>query len=251
MATPDDLDAYLYGLLHRGTRGDVAHYLDVCREAAHVLELGCGDGRIAVPLAAEGIRVTGIDRDPARLDAARRRAASDPRVPPGALTLVAGDMTSFDLEARFDRILIPFNGLYCLEDDDEVRECLLRVHAHLVPGGTLWLDVYPVEPSDAPPPGREPGPPTFLTEIVDGDRRVRVFESDRWQAEDQRIDVEYRFLIRDPSGAETRTQHIRHRYLTRDEIRAGLETAGFSAITVRSGFDGADRGGPWVVSATR
>lgn len=247
---PDQLDAYLYGLLHRGTAGDVAHYRTVCAGVGRVLELGCGDGRIAVPLAAHGLRVTGLDRDVARLDEARH-AASVARVPDAFLRLVQGDMASFDLGERFDRVLIPFNGLYCLDDEAAVHACLERSRAHLVSGGMLWFDVYRVDPEDAPPAGRDPGPPVFLTEIRDGGRTVRVFETDAWDPGNQRIDVEYRFLIRDGDGTSTRSQRIRHRYLTRDQIVTALAATGFGDIRIRSGFDADADGGPWVVSAVR
>lgn len=74
-----------------------------------VLEPGCGSGRMFAPLAARGLIVTGIDRSAAMVERARARNAG---------TAVLGDMTDFDIGARFDGAICPINTLGHLSHDE-------------------------------------------------------------------------------------------------------------------------------------
>ena len=120
----DDRDAYgrvtarhyddAYATL-RGGSGDAAFYLALARECGGpVLELGCGTGRVLLPIARAGILCTGLDRSEAMLDALRAKA------PPANLNLVRGRMQDFDLgDARFALVTAPFRAfqhLYAVED---------------------------------------------------------------------------------------------------------------------------------------
>ncbi|MBC7172885.1 MAG: class I SAM-dependent methyltransferase, partial [Polyangiaceae bacterium] len=109
--------AELYAALHRGTEGDVDFYLRACSGQERVLELGCGYGRVLEPLAAMGHRVVGIERDPELAAIAREAVA------PYGGRVIVGDMTSFELDELFDRVIVPFNGIYCLLDRDAVQRC--------------------------------------------------------------------------------------------------------------------------------
>jgi SAM-dependent methyltransferase len=101
-----------------------------------VLDLCCGSGRHALPLAARGYTVTGIDRDPAALAEARRQTT-------GAATFVQGDMR--DLAALAPG---PFDALICMWQsfgyfDDATNAAVLRQIAEtLRPQGRLILDIY-------------------------------------------------------------------------------------------------------------
>jgi SAM-dependent methyltransferase len=97
-----------------------------------VLELACGTGRIARPLADRGATVVGLDIDPQMLAAATRH----PRV-----HLVRGDMRRFAFAARFDVVAIPYNGLQLLLDDADRLACLRCAAGHLAEGGVVAFEV--------------------------------------------------------------------------------------------------------------
>src|SRR5687767_5211423 len=86
---------------------DIPFYVGLAQEAAAagqaVLELGCGTGRVTLPIAEAGVEVVGVDSAPAMLDVARQKAAGreNPR-------WVEADMTSFRLDQRFGLAIIPF-----------------------------------------------------------------------------------------------------------------------------------------------
>ncbi len=106
-----------------------------------MLELGCGTGRIAVPIAADGHRVVGLDRSAAMLDRGRRRAA-------GANAQVdyrEADMRQFELEETFRLVLIPFNSFLLLEPEQR-SSCLSCIRRHLAAGGRLAVDVFQPDP---------------------------------------------------------------------------------------------------------
>src|SRR5690606_39167723 len=102
---------------------DVPFYIDLAREAAAaghpVLELGCGTGRVTIPVARAGVEVVGLDNAPAMLDVARRKAGGAP-IP----RWVLGDMADFRLEERFGLVLIPFRSFLLLLTVEEQKRCL-------------------------------------------------------------------------------------------------------------------------------
>lgn len=237
-------DAHLYRLLHRGNPGDVEFYRDVCADAASVLELGCGDGRIAVPLAAAGLRVTGLDDHPVMLAEARRRAAEAGV----ALHIVEGDMADFDLGARFDRVIIPYTALYCL-DAPRRHAALCTIARHLTPRGRVALDVYPGD-SLLEREAFEDDEAEWIDELYDPtqDAIVEVWESDRHDPVQRRMDVTYLHRICTPDGRAHVTEYtLTHHYLALAEIEPVFAAAGLWVRAMYGDFGG----GPATANAER
>jgi len=99
-----------------------------------ILELGCGTGKLSIPLAKAGFSVTGLDISPALL---RFAASKD-----GNVRWIEGDMRDFDLEDRFALIMLPSNNLCHLHTVEDFQGCMSSVKRHLLPGGTLVIDVF-------------------------------------------------------------------------------------------------------------
>jgi SAM-dependent methyltransferase len=131
-------------------RGDVAFYPRWARKAGGpVLELGCGTGRVSIPLARAGFDVTGLDLSPHMLAVARgkwiRLAGSRPPAHPqlpGAVRWVEGDMERFDLERRFRLIIIPFRAFQHLMTPEAQRRCLACVRRHLARDGRFIVHLF-------------------------------------------------------------------------------------------------------------
>ena len=166
------LDPLLYVALHSGTAGDVGFYLAqvLGEEALHlplealeeplelpsaeakraelsaqtpklsVLELGCGAGRVSLPLLEGGARVVGVDTHPGLLKLLEVTAQERGLEP--HLKLIEADMRTLNLKERFDVVLITYNTLYCALSWDEQVDCLARAAAHLKPQGRLLVDGY-------------------------------------------------------------------------------------------------------------
>ncbi len=105
-----------------------------------VLELGCGTGRVLVPLARRGFQVTGVDASQAMLERARQRAATEQVA--DSVTLVHQDMRGLDLDQRFNLAFAAANTFMDLPTADEQLAVLTYIRRHLNPGGLLLLDLF-------------------------------------------------------------------------------------------------------------
>jgi SAM-dependent methyltransferase len=105
----------------------------------HVLELGCGTGRIALPLGRAGVSLVGIDRSAPMLTRARqrvRRARLQARV-----RLVRGDIRQLPFRKRFAMVMAPYGILQSLLRERDLAATLKAVHAALEPGGTFGMEL--------------------------------------------------------------------------------------------------------------
>ena len=117
---------------------DVAHYLDLAREAdGPIVELMVGTGRVAIEVVREtGKPVLGIDSSPAMLEIARGRSAGLP------LELRLGDVRDLELEEPAALIYVPFRSLLHLRGWHEKRRVFERVAASLRPGGRFAFNAF-------------------------------------------------------------------------------------------------------------
>ncbi|MEM7157424.1 MAG: class I SAM-dependent methyltransferase [Myxococcota bacterium] len=227
--------APFYAALHRGTPGDLAHYRRLCKGASSVLELGCGYGRVVTSLAAPNRTIVGVEPDEQMLGLARDAVAGLPEEDRSGVTLIAGDMRTLDLGRRFDRVLVPFGGLYCMLDDRDLDAALATVARHLAPGGTAGFDVYRAddfhahaEPDDVPDDAHTP----LARVTVDG-TDYEVLERSTWDKPAQRIDASYLYV--DEVGRTIRGV-IEQRYLLQPQLEAALQRAGLELVEQRRDF---------------
>lgn len=134
--------------------GDLDLYLALARRAdGAVLELAAGSGRIAVPLAAAGHRVTGVDLDPAMLARARTRTATMTAAAPGPFEppeLIEADAIDVRLAraGSFGLAILALNSLFVLATRDAQRAALRTMTDHLAPGGLAVVDVWQPDAED-------------------------------------------------------------------------------------------------------
>src|SRR5437763_12174515 len=105
--------------------------------ASTILDLCCGHGRHAIPLAQRGYQVTG--QDLSELFLQRARAAADGQHV--GVCWVQDDMRSIHFENAFDAVINIFTAFGYLESDDEDRKVLVQVHKALKPGGVFLLEI--------------------------------------------------------------------------------------------------------------
>jgi ubiquinone/menaquinone biosynthesis C-methylase UbiE len=122
-------------------RRDVSFWRRVAAGArGRVLELGCGTGRIALPLARAGVTLVGIDRSAPMLARAARRAR-------GRLPLVRGDIRALPFGDReFSLVLAPYGVLQSLLRERDLAATLESVSRVLAPGGRFGIDLVPDVP---------------------------------------------------------------------------------------------------------
>lgn len=145
------------------------------------LELGVGTGRIAIPLTAAGVAVTGIESSAEMI---RRLAAKQGGE---RIEMVQGDFADVEVADRFPLVYLPFNTLFLLADQQRQVECLLNVSRALEPGGAFVLDCF------VPDPTRFDGEGTRMG--------VSSIASDRAHA--------YEMSIHDPVEQRVVSHHVR------------------------------------------
>jgi SAM-dependent methyltransferase len=134
-----DRIARLYDPWSASVVEDVAFYLEQARATGGpVVELGVGTGRVAVPLACDGVPVIGIDSSAGMLEVARERA----ELAGVELDLRLGDFRSPPVEGPVPLVIAPFRSLLHMETDADRRAVVQAVHRLLQPGGLFVFDVF-------------------------------------------------------------------------------------------------------------
>ena len=134
--------AEYYDLIHQGLPGEAEFYVgNAMRQGGRTLELGCGTGRLAIPMAMSGVDVVGLDNSKAMLDCCREKLAEIGDTP-GRLDLVQGDMRAFAFAGCFELAVIAYRTFMHLLTNEERRACLSAVHRHLAAGGVLMMNYW-------------------------------------------------------------------------------------------------------------
>jgi SAM-dependent methyltransferase len=174
LESPYDQIARLYDPWSRSVVEDVPFYLEEARRSGGpVVELGVGTGRIAVPIASDGIRVIGVDASRGMLEVCAERAALSGV---GAnLDLRVGDLREPPVHERVPLVICPFRSLLHMQNDEDRMKALRAARELLLPGGRFVFDVFTpsrddIEATHARWLEREPG----IFERADWDEDART-----------------------------------------------------------------------------
>jgi SAM-dependent methyltransferase len=118
---------------------DTAAEVALLAELAHggrALELGIGTGRVAIPLAARGVEVHGIDASPAMVERMRAKPGGD------AIAVTIGDMAEVPVEGQFALVFVVFNTFFQLYSQETQLRCFAHVADHLHPGGRFVIHAF-------------------------------------------------------------------------------------------------------------
>lgn len=180
-----------------------------------LLDLCCGYGRHALPLAQRGYRVTGVDRDAAAIVEARRRAAGAGATE-AALTYTVADMREVGrLPGAFDAVINMWQSLAYF-DDATNADLLRQIHEKLTQGGRFIVDMYNRDYFE-----RHQGESRQTINGVTVET-VSALHGDRWHSE---------LTYRDASG-ERGGDHMEWRIFSPDEFGAFAHECGFTLALV-------------------
>jgi SAM-dependent methyltransferase len=218
---------------------DVRYYVDLARDRVgpkgSVLEYGCGNGRIAIPMARLGVAVTGVDLSSDMLADFRARLANEDATTRSRIALRRGDMRNVSIGRRFELVLCPFNAFLHLYTREDVERFLARAKAHLAPGGELVFDVSIPEPLElARDPARAYHAPRFRHPTA-GDvvRYTERFDYDK-QRQILFVAMEFSPL----GGGDSWMTPLAHRQFYPQELEALLHYNGFEVARWFGDFSG-------------
>jgi SAM-dependent methyltransferase len=190
-----------------------------------VLDLCCGPGRHALPLAKRGFTVTGVDCTPFLLEKARKRAQAEHI----GIEWVLEDMRNFVRPGAYDLVINMFTSFGYFEDEDENLQVLRNIYQSLKAGGMCVIDVVAKERLARvfQPTTSERGPDGTLLmqrhEIVDDWTRIR----NEW------------ILIK---GDRAKTFTFQHTIYSGQELKTLLRQAGFGSVRLFGDLEGNEYG---------
>jgi hypothetical protein len=230
-------DPVYYTSTYARRKADVAFYERLAQAyRCPILEYGVGNGRIAIPMARAGARVTGLDHSAPMLRDLRRRLLEEPEEVRARVKLVRGDMRAKRLGQRFPIVICPFNAALHLYERRDVERFFARVREHMLPRGLFVCDLsLPMFEDLSRDPLRAYHAPRFrhptTGEVV---KNWEYFDYDRWR---QILFVSAVFEpVSRPGHAWT--VPLSHRQFFPQEWGALLHYNGFEVERVEGDFSG-------------
>lgn len=195
-----------------------------------VLELGCGTGRVAVPLAQSGLKVTGVDINDAMLAVAKKRMGSR-----RGLTLKRGDMTTLDLKQTFALVTVPLGGVQHLATLEDVTAAIAVLARHLEPGGVAVVDIEAPHRDDYDP---TPQPLVEHWTKPWGQGQVSKLVSVEARPSESIKDITWHFDVASKTGALSRiTTSFTFRTITLGEVTLAGRLAGLRMVAAFGDYE--------------
>lgn len=221
--------------------GDVEFYRRLARESGGpVLEVGCGTGRVAVALAADGHEVVGVDSSAPMLRLAENKRRSLPADAAGRLSYLEADMVTLALGRDFPLILTPSRVFQFALTTEAQRAALRALRSHLRPDGRLVLDLFDplldkvLPAADFPPRSGELVHPTSGNRVT-------------WEVSARYPDPARQLVVEDWTAREigasgdvlrSDVERLTLRWSLRSEMRLLFELEGLEVVAEYGDFQG-------------
>jgi SAM-dependent methyltransferase len=228
-----------FGLLYDSVpayneRADVGFYVEEAKRAGgRVLELGCGTGRILLPIARAGIdiEIVGLDSSGHMLERCREKLRAEDEAVQSRARLREADVRDFNLGEAFTLVIAPFRIMQHLTTIEDQLRCLAGVARHLQSHGRFVFDVFnPNFTRMVTHDDSETGDTPEFT-LPDGRTMRRNFRIRRVRWLDQVNEIELIYYLTDPDGREQRFVHaFDMRWYLAAELSHLLARAGFREV---------------------
>ncbi|MEO5941522.1 MAG: class I SAM-dependent methyltransferase [Candidatus Limnocylindrales bacterium] len=220
--------------------GDLDVYLAMARRTGGpILELGAGTGRIAVPLAAAGYRITAVDLDPAMLERAAAAAAAAGPAIEARIDLVEADLLDLRLPdaGTYALAFIALNTIFLLATRERQRHAFRTIAAHLAPSGVAVVDIWLPDTDDL---ARFDGRLIFEYERRDPETGTTVTKVAAARHDPTSAVIELTSIFEEGRSGEPAVRWIRRdalRLIGADELRAMAEDAGLEVEVIGGDYD--------------
>lgn len=225
-----------------GLEGDVQFYVEEAQKAgAPILELGCGTGRILIPIAEAGMTIVGLDCAQAMLSIAKQKVSKLSAETQRRIELIEGDMRNFSLGRRFKLVIIPYRAFLHLSTPTDQRQTLGCIREHLADDGHLIFNIFdPSLETIATQLSRIGRAMKKDSEFIDSStgHRIVIWKTHQHDPEQQRLDAYIIFEALNDEGqviSKTYTP-LRLRYVYRYEMEYLLELCGYQIEALYGDF---------------
>ena len=136
-------DGIWYDAEYVHIRGDIPYYQQVAADTSGpILELASGTGRLSIPMVQVGAEVHGIDIAPGMIERAQEKRKALPPYDQARLRFDVADMRTFRGDGPYAAVVLAFNTLMHMVDDDDLLATLTTARQNLIPEGLFHLDLY-------------------------------------------------------------------------------------------------------------
>ena len=231
----EELQALLFHAHHQTYREDIPFWMEMAaRQGDPILELGCGTGRILIPIAQEGYQVYGLDKDFSMLEVLKKNPLSNTM---GQADIIQADAAAFHLGIQFALVIMPCNT-FSTFNEKERREILNQVSAHMASGGVFVASV--------------PNPELLEDLSLQGDAEIEkviqhpvtghpVQVVNCWERHGNIFVLNWHYDHLFPDGTVDRvTFQVNHHIVNTEKYRAEFSDAGLSLNCIYGGYDFSD-----------
>ncbi len=198
-----------------------------------LLELGCGTGRITIPLAREGFYVDGVDRDPMMLNWAREQLKNETPQVQSRIHLLEMDITSMATGRQYDLVLFPYHSVGHLSPGQGISALAYAVADHMLPDGAFVLSV--LQP-DSDLCSEKPSDLRHLEEFhVPGLGMVDCYETTRYDATLRQLHFDWYYDLGDEEMLHIKNCLNLH---SGQELEQAFRAAGLRLVETWGDFDG-------------
>lgn len=243
----DEFDTWApyYDFVHRGLPGELEYYLALATaQDGPVLELGCGTGRLCIPMAMAGVSVTALDISQNMLALCREKAFLMGDAITVPLDIRYGDMRQFDLGQSYPLILMAYRTfMHLLTSEDQVQ-CLHCVRRHLAPHGRFVCNFWAPRPSILAPLLAPSSPENFqlagVYPVPGEDITLVHFHRAEYDEHRQWIREWHRIQEKDKDGTVIREERMEltRAWTTPREMEHLAARCGLAVETLHGGFRG-------------
>ena len=222
----------LYHTHHTQSAQDIPFWLQIASRFPNpILELGCGTGRVYVPIHAAGHRIIGLDNDFAMLSCLKENARKNLQDEP---LVFQADCAEFHCAEKFGLVVLPCNT-YSTLDKDRRKATLESVHLHLLPRGAFVTSLANPALLDQLPAKADPEVEDFFLHPVDGEP-VQV--SSAWEKSASHFILTWHYDHLLPDGKIERTSMtIAHELSSTETFLQEIRSAGFAIIELYGDYD--------------
>jgi SAM-dependent methyltransferase len=233
----DTADPYenplLYDLEYQDYTKDIRYYVQLCKHlGTSVLEFGCGNGRLSIPIATAGVELWGVDLSKSMLEHLREKLATLGPTVQGRVRTIQADFLTYKPPRPFPLVIIPFNALHHCTDLKQIREMATAAHRALVPEGYLALDCYLIDKKLYNRGPDERYEPRWFTHPQTGEQ-LYSWEQSWWEEASHTHHVTY--CYQHPDGHVEQTHLDLHMY-ERSALRDVVDSCGFKLFEEWSDF---------------